>query len=331
MGIVRLAVDAMGGDYAPAEIVAGAVRGARDFDLRLILVGDSGSIHKELNGADTGGIEMEVVEAGDVIHMEEDPARAVRTRPEASINVACRLVMEGRADGVLTMGHTGAGMIAALFNFGRIPGVERPAAIVPFLGLCDNLFLVDVGANTQVRPKHLLQFALMGSAYARHAGGIPDPCVGLLSNGSEPNKGNKVGREAYKLLASAKGLNFGGNVEGHSMLSGNFNVIVTDGFSGNLVFKAAQGIIARLLSQVEAILPELPPDPASILREHLGKLQEINHYSHYGASSLLGVMHPMFIGHGRSKSAAVYHGMLTARRMIATNVVGKIQEALSVP
>jgi glycerol-3-phosphate acyltransferase PlsX len=329
MGVIRLAVDAMGGDFAPAEIVAGAVRGARDFNLGLSLVGDLEAIQQELDHLETNDVDFEIVHARDVIRMEDDPARAVRDHPDASINVSCRLVNEGRADGVLTMGHTGAGMIAALFNFGRISGVERPAAIVPFLGLREHLYLIDVGANTEVRPSHLLQFAQMGAAYAKYAGGIPNPCIGLLSNGAEPNKGNKVGREAYQLLANAKGLNFGGNVEGHTMLSGEFNLIVSDGFAGNLVFKAAQGIVARLLSQVEAILPELPPEPASILKIRLEEIREFNHYSHYGASTLLGVNHPMFIGHGRSRAQAVYHGMSTAGRMIAADVVGKIRDALS--
>jgi glycerol-3-phosphate acyltransferase PlsX len=329
MGVIRLAVDAMGGDHAPAEIVAGAIQGARDFGLGLSLVGDPDLVYRELSRFRLDDLNVEVVPACDVIRMDEEPSQAIRSRPEATINVACRLVLEGRADGVLTMGHTGAGMVAALFNFGRLPGLERPAAIVPFLGLRENLYLLDIGANSDVRPRHILQFAQMGAAYAEHAAGIPRPRVGLLSNGSEPNKGNKVGREAYALLAAAAGLNFIGNVEAHSLLVGEVNVVVSDGFAGNILLKTAEGLVAGLLGQMEALIPRLPPDAAEIVRNHLGELRACNHYARYGAAALLGVQHPIFIGHGRSKALAVRNGMATARRMIATDVVGKIRQALA--
>ena len=203
MGVIRIAVDAMGGDYAPGEIIAGAVQGAKDLDLGLVLVGDPHLIQPQLSELETDGLELEIAPSFDVIRMEEHPAQAVRARPDASINVACRLVLDGRADGVLSMGHTGAGMIAALLNFGRIPGVERPAALVPFLGLRKDLYLLDAGAITEVRPQHLLQFAHMGSAYAEYAAQIPSPRVALLSNGEEANKGNKIGQEAYTLLEAS--------------------------------------------------------------------------------------------------------------------------------
>ncbi len=329
MGVIRLAVDAMGGDFAPREIVAGALLGARQLGLELLLVGDPAAIQQELENADTRDVALVVVPADSVITMEENPAQAVRSRPEASINVACQLVLEGRADGVLTMGHTGAGMIAALFKFGRIPEVERPAAIVPLLGLRQDLFLVDAGANTEVHPKHLLQFAQMGSAYLKNAFGIQEPRVGLLSNGSEPNKGNAVGRQAYALLAEAEGLNFVGNVEGHSLLTSELNLIVADGFVGNVLLKSAEGIISAVLDQVEGILPQLSGEAAALLRSHVKYLRLCNDYARIGVSSLLGVQHPMFIGHGRSKATAVINGMATAQRVIVSDTISKIRQELT--
>lgn len=326
--MIRLAVDAMGGDYAPGEIIAGAVQGARALDMAVLLAGDPDAIQRELSKCDPTGLALEIAPAADEIHMDEDPSLAVRSRTEASINVACRLVLEGRADGVLTMGHTGAGMVAALLNFGRIPGVERPAVIVPLLGLREDLFLLDVGANADVRPSHLLQFARMGSAYAEYAGGISNPRVGLLSNGAEPNKGNQVGKAAYDLLSQAGDLNFAGNVEGHSILSGEVNVIVADGFAGNVLLKSSEGLVAALLSEVEGIGRELPPEAAIYFYKRIGELKARHHYSKYGAAALLGVQAPMFIGHGRSRAEAVVNAMVTARSMIAADVVGKIRQAM---
>jgi glycerol-3-phosphate acyltransferase PlsX len=325
MGIVRLAIDAMGGDFAPHEIVAGAVQGARRLGISVLLVGDPASIRTELEGMDCAGLAIEIVPASSVIGMHDNPTQAVRSQPEASINIACQLVLAGQAAGVLTMGHTGAGMIAALFTFGRIPGVERPAALVPLLGLREHLYLIDAGANTEVRPKHLLQFAQMGSIYLEQALGIPRPRVGLLSNGAEPNKGNAVGREAYALFEQASQLNFAGNIEGNSLWSGDINLIVTDGFTGNVLLKSTEGSVARLLSQVEEILPRLTGETADLLHTHIEELRQRNHYERHGVSTLLGVQHPMFIGHGRSKAEAVINGMATAQKVIASSAIASIR------
>jgi glycerol-3-phosphate acyltransferase PlsX len=329
MGMIRLAIDAMGGDFAPHEIVAGAVQGARQLGIKVLLIGDPDSIQAELNAMDYSGLEIEIAPADDVIGMHANPAEAVRSKPQASINIACQVVLEGRADGVVTMGHTGAGMIAALFKFGRIPGVERPAVIVPLLGLRENLYLIDAGANTEVRPKHLLQFAQMGSVYLEQAIGIPRPRVGLLSNGAESNKGNATGREAYPLLEQASGLNFAGNIEGNSLWSSNIDLIVADGFCGNLLLKSTEGTVKTLLTQVEEILPRLEAEQAELLKAHLLDLRLRNHYSRHGVSTLLGVRYPMFIGHGRSKAEAMVNGMATAKRVIASNTIASIGQAFS--
>jgi glycerol-3-phosphate acyltransferase PlsX len=327
--MIRLAIDAMGGDFAPHEIIMGAVHGARRLGLDVLLVGDPAIIQSELDRVECDGLRIETVPAGSVIGMHENPAQAVRSQPQASINIACQIVLEGKADGVVTMGHTGAGMIAALFKFGRIPGVERPAVIVPLLGLQEHLYLIDAGANTEVRPKHLLQFAQMGAIYVERAIGIPRPRVGLLSNGTEANKGNAVGREAYAMLEQAHGLNFAGNIEGNSLWSSDINLIVTDGFTGNVLLKSTEGSISTLLTQVEKILPRLTGEPADLLQAQMHDLRQRNHYSRHGVSTLLGVRHPMFIGHGRSKAEAVINGMATAQRVIASNAIASIQRAFS--
>ena len=329
MGMIRLGIDAMGGDFAPHEIVAGAVKGARQLGINVLLVGDPASIQAELDGLDCTDLAIEIVPAATAISMHANPAEAVRSHPQASINVACQMVLEGRADGVVTMGHTGAGMIAALFKFGRIPGVERPAVIVPLLGLREDLYLIDAGANTEVRPKHLLQFAQMGSIFVEQAIGIPQPRVGLLSNGIESNKGTATGREAFPLLEQASGLNFAGNIEGNSLWSSHINVIVADGFSGNVLLKSTEGTVKTLLTQVEEILPRLSVEQAELLKAHLLDLRQRNHYSRHGVSTLLGVRHPMFIGHGRSKAQAVVNGMATAQRVIASETIAKIGQAFA--
>ena len=215
MDAIHLAVDAMGGDHAPGEIVSGAVDGARELGIKVSLIGDPHAIEEELDKANAYDLPVSLIPASEVIHFDENPVIAVRAKPDASINVACRLVADGLADGALTMGHTGAGLVSAKMHFGSIKGVDRPAPIVPLLDLRKDLYLIDAGANTEVRPQNLLQFARMGSVYAQYAGGVPQPRVGLLSIGSEPNKGNKIGREAFSLLQAARDILFSGNIAGY--------------------------------------------------------------------------------------------------------------------
>ena len=329
MGNIRLAIDAMGGDYAPGEIVAGAIQGGRDYGVELLLVGDPAAIQNELSKYQTDDLTLSIIPAFDIIQMDDDPIKSVRTRFEASINVACRQVVEDKADGVLSMGHSGASIIAGSLHFGRIPGVERPAPVIPFLGLRENLYLTDAGANTDVLPRHLLQFALMGTAYLRHGVGLPSPRIGLLSNGSEPNKGNQVGKEAYSLLAKNKRINFIGNVEGHTIFTSDVDLVITDGFTGNVIIKTAEGIVQALLAQFEEVLRQLPPKALATISPHLGELHARNDYARIGASALLGVRRPLFFGHGRSNAIAVRNGIRMAVDMITADIVDKIRQAIS--
>lgn len=328
MGVVRLAIDAMGGDYAPAEIVAGVVEGARDFGLSLILVGDPDAIQRELARHSTDGLPLEVVPSSGAVRMEDDPVQSVRTRSETSINVACSLVLQGRADGVLSMGHSGASMVAGMLHFGLLPGVDRPALVAPLFGLRENLYLVDAGANTEVRPQHLLQFALMGAAYVECATGVARPRVALLSNGSETNKGNKVTKAAYPLLANESKLNFAGNIEGNRVLTSDVNVLVCDGFVGNIFFKSTEGVIESLLREVETLLTDLPPEMAAHLHPRLEALKERNDYATYGAAALVGLKQPLFMGHGHSRTRAVRNSLATVQKMIQQDVLGRISHIL---
>jgi glycerol-3-phosphate acyltransferase PlsX len=326
---VTIAIDAMGGDYAPKEIVPGALQGARDFGINILLVGDPAAIETELSNHDIKGINYSIVPSSDVIRMNEDPIKAIRSKPHSSINVACHQVLEGKADGVISMGHSGASIIAASVNFGRIPGVERPAPVIPFLGLREDLYLTDAGANTDVLPRHLLQFAKMGTAYLSHALGIQNPRVGLLSNGSEPNKGNQVGKEAYSLLKAEGDINFIGNIEGHSMFIGGVELVISDGFTGNVLIKTAEGIVQTLLAQFKDILASLSPEGLSTITPQVQALYARNDYSRVGAAALLGVQRPMFFGHGRSKAIAVRNGIGNAVKMITTDIIGKIRLSFS--
>ncbi len=319
---IRIAIDASGGDYAPSEIVAGAIDGARQHSIELVLVGRSEQIDEQLLKHDTKDLAIEIIDAPETIEMQEDPALAVRKKTSASIVVGCELVRDHRADAIISMGHTGAGMVAGLFTFGRLPGIDRPAGIVPYLGFKDT-FMIDVGANTEVQPRNLLQFAIMGSLYVERVMEIPNPKVGLLSNGSEPNKGNAVGKQAYPLLAASK-LNFVGNVEGHGVTHGEANVIVADGFAGNIALKLGEGFADEILNQVEHAAAPIDDK----LRGVLAKLREQHDYARIGAAPILGINGLLFIGHGRSKAPAVVSAIGLAVKSIESKLLEAIVEGL---
>ena len=234
--MIRVAVDAMGGDNAPGEIVAGALEAASP-EIRPILCGPA--------GLDTGGLEL--IEAPQTIAMDEKPADAVREKPDSSLVACCRAVADGKADVALSAGNTGAMLAASLVHIRRLPGVRRPAIAVVLPSRRGPSVLVDAGANAEARPEHLLQFGQMGAIFAREILDIPQPEVRLLSIGEEPEKGSKLTREAHELLAAADELDFRGNVESRALLEGAGDVIVTDGFTGNVSLKLLEGTIKSLL------------------------------------------------------------------------------------
>jgi glycerol-3-phosphate acyltransferase PlsX len=318
---VRIALDAMGGDRAPAEPVAGAVQAARELGLSVVLVGPEAVVAAELRRHRSQGLPIEIVHAPGVIDMAEHPVQAVRRQPEASLNVAARLVHEGTADAMVSAGNTGAAMVAALFGLGRLPGVERPALAASFPTARGRCLILDVGANAECRPEHLCQFGQLGERYARAMLGISRPKVGLLSNGEEPSKGSKLIQEAHQLLA-AQDLSFIGNLEGKDVPPGVADVVVCDGFVGNVMIKFAEGIgeFTFGLLREEIGRSRLGMLGALLLRPALRRIKRRVDYQEYGGAPLLGVKGVVIIAHGRSSARAIRNALAVADRAAAAQV-----------
>ena len=322
----RIALDAMGGDRAPRDIVAGAVAAAREDGHELLLVGQPEAIERELArlGGKPPGIEL--VAAPDVIGTDEEPVRAVRAKPESSIVVGLDLVRSGRASGFVSAGNTGAVMTAALFGLRRIRGVERPALATLYPTLQGTCLLVDVGANADCRPEQLVQFAIMGAIYLEKALDRPNPRVGLLSIGEEDTKGNALVRDAHALLRSAP-INFVGNIEGKDIPRHAADVVVMDGFTGNVVLKVGESaamFVKELLSQ------EARRDPLSLLgglllQPALRRVGRRVDYDEYGGAPLLGVDGVVAKAHGRSSVKAIRNALRVARHAVEANLVEAIR------
>jgi phosphate acyltransferase len=325
--MIWIAVDAMGGDYAPRHVVDGALAAARHFDLGVALVGPSALLEAELlRHPDADRDRTRIVEAADVITMGESPAAALRRKPGASIRIAADLVARGEAAALFSAGHTGATVMAAHGAFGMLPGVDRPAlaATLPTRGTRPAV-LLDVGASVECRPHHLLQFAAMGSVYARVAFGIEAPRVGLLSIGEEATKGNELTRDAHRLLKDAP-LAFVGNLEARRVFHGDADVIVCDGFTGNVALKISEGLVEI----VEALLgDELSTTMtarvgSSLTRRTLRHFRRRVDYSEYGGAPLLGVAGVTIVGHGRSSPKAVRNAVAMAYRFASEHVIQRV-------
>ena len=327
---MNIALDVMGGDYAPAEIVAGAVEGARRYGVTVSLVGKADLIQAELAKYKTSGLQLPIVPASQVIEMGDKPAKAVRSKSDSSMVVACELVRRGEAQAFVTAGNTGGALAAGILQIGRIKGILRPALVAPFptkKGFC---VVLDVGANADVRPEHLPQFAIMGSVYAKEVLGIANPTVRILSNGEEEGKGNQLVINATSLLTQTAGINFQGNVESKEIVEGLVDVVVTDGFSGNIFIKTAEAT-AQLLQRVMA--EELRRDLISTLGALLAKaaLRRVRKRmddSELGGAVLLGLKGLVVVGHGRSKAHAVQHAIRVAKQGIEQDILGNIQRAV---
>ncbi len=308
-----LALDAMGGDFAPRETVAGALLAASE-GVPVVLVGDEARLKEEL---ERQGGTLPIVHAPEFISMAEH-ATEVRKKRQASIVVATRLVKEGEASAVVSMGHTGATMASALFVLGRVRGIERPALLaeLPAHTPSGKVHVIDAGANADVKPRQLLQFATMGSAYAEHVYAIERPRVGLLSIGEEPTKGNRLVLEAHALLEKSD-LNFVGNVEGRDIMNGKADVVVCDGFVGNVVLKLAEGEAKAIFRWLKEALEQSTKAKlgALLLKDALKRLVARLDPAEYGAMPLLGVKGPVFIGHGASDKKAVKNALLRAAAM----------------
>jgi len=322
---VRIALDGMGGDNAPQEVVLGAAQAARDLGVEVFLVGLPERIQPLLESHP----ELRFVPASQVVEMNEHPAQAVRRKPDSSLSVCARLAKQGKVDGWASAGNSGGILAAALFLQGRIRGVERPAlgTVVPTAG--QPAYLVDVGANVDSRPEYLVQFARMGCVYAREILGRPEPRVGLLSNGEEAGKGDQLVRDTRPRLAAA-GLNFCGNVEPKEVLSGRVDVVVADGFAGNLVIKTAEAtaeLIFRALRQ-EILSSATGKVGGLLIRGGVRRLRDRLDWREFGGAPLLGIDGIAVVGHGRSDARAIRNAIRVAKQAAETDLIGKIRGAV---
>jgi glycerol-3-phosphate acyltransferase PlsX len=316
----------MGGDFAPAEIVKGAVLASQDQDIELILVGNTDQIERELAKYKEKG-KLPVVAASEVICMNEHPAQAVKNKKDASINVAVCLVKEGKADAVISAGSTGALMAASLFKLGRIPGIERPAIATEFPLPSGKVLLLDMGANTDCKPKHLQQFAIMGNLFAKHVMHIENPRVGLLNIGEEKEKGNELTRESWPLLKELP-INFVGNVESKEILQGKADVIVCDGFVGNLILKFGESLGVSVFQMLKSELSQgvLNKVGLTFLLPALLKLRKKVTYDEYGGAPLLGINGTVFKAHGRARAAAIKNAIRETVEAVKGDMASKLKE-----
>lgn len=328
-----IAVDAAGGDYAPHEIVKGAVKAAGEYEVEVALVGKKKVLHV-LAGRHLKKQGVSIVQASQIIEPNESPIKAIRSKPDSSIVVGVNLVKEGKASAFVSAGNTGAVLGAALFGLGKIKGIERPAiACVMDITPSTPVLLIDAGANVECRPNHLVQFAEMGFVFSKHVLGISEPRVGLLSNGAEETKGSQLVLDSYPLLKKAKHLNFIGNVEGHDILKVMADVVVTDGFTGNIVLKTIEGMSDTFLGsarQVGQVISSAYHFRGRDLLRDLGLGSWVNRidYREYGGACLLGVNGNVIIAHGRSQAKTIKNAIGIAKHMAEENIAQVIKEEI---
>ncbi|MFM7560709.1 phosphate acyltransferase PlsX [Cylindrospermopsis raciborskii] len=330
---VRIAIDAMGGDYAPAEIVAGALRAKEELGVHILLVGDPQQIEAVIP-LKSNRLGIEIVPAQDTIGMDEEPLSAVRRKRGASVNVAMDLVKNNQADAIFSAGHSGAAMASALLRLGRLPGIDRPAigTVFPTIKAGKPVLILDVGANVDCRPKFLEQFAVMGSIYSQYVLGISEPKVGLLNIGEEENKGNEAAVRAHELLRENTQINFSGNAEGRDVLSGEFDVIVCDGFVGNVLLKFAEAVGGVILQILREELPQgiRGQIGTAILKPNLKRVKQRMDHAEHGGALLLGVNGICFIGHGSSQAPSIFSAIRMAKEAVDNQVLERLQSKYEV-
>ncbi|EKX95440.1 phosphate acyltransferase PlsX [Selenomonas sp. oral taxon 138] len=329
---MRIAVDAMGGDFAPKEIVRGAVEAAKKYDCEIVLVGDEKQIRAELHGEDPASLRISIVHASEVIGMNEHPAEAVRSKKDSSVVVATRLVKDGSCDAVFSAGSTGAAVAAAQLILHRIRGVGRPAIATPMPTPDGVTLMLDSGANVDSKPEHLVQSGVMGSLYAQYVFGIEHPRVGLLNIGEEETKGNEQVKETYQLLKVEPNIHFCGNAEGRDVPKGNFDVVICDGFVGNVVLKFAEGLAKTILGLIQeeirgaGLMAKLG---ALLLMPTLRRLGKRLDVREYGGAPLLGVNGCCVIGHGSSDAKSVASAIGVTVDYVNGKVLDQIRDALA--
>jgi phosphate acyltransferase len=332
--MVTIAVDAMGGDHAPKAEVDGSIRAARALGVRIILVGKEDVLRRELEQhQDLQGLPIEIHHASEQVTMEDSVAKAVRSKRDSSIRVASRLVRDGLAQGMVSAGNTGAVMATAKMVQGMLPGVDRPALASAFPTLKGTpVVVVDVGANVDCSPRMLAQFAVMGDIYSRVAFRKPRPRVGLLSIGEEEHKGNELTRAATPLL-KALPIHFIGNVEGGDIFTGELDVIVCDGFVGNITLKISESVAQHIAGMLrKALTSTLAAQVGAMLsRNAFQQFKKQIDYSEYGGAPLLGVRGVAIIGHGKSNANAIKNAIRVAAELVRGKVTEKIEQELALP
>jgi glycerol-3-phosphate acyltransferase PlsX len=326
---MRIAIDAMGGDDAPATIVDGALVAARRLQVGLLLVGDAGRIRRELaRHPGAAALDVEVLDTPECIEMAEPAASALRRKRRASIRLAAEAVRDGRAAAIFSAGNTGATVMAAIATFPRLPAIDRPALATLIPTKQNPAVLLDSGASVECRPQHLVQFALMGSAYARIALACDRPRVGLLSIGEEEGKGNELTREAHQLLKTAA-VHFVGNVEGRHVYAGDVDVIVCDGFTGNITLKISEGLVDAVETLLHAELQSTFGAQIGYLlsAQAFRRFRKRVDYAEYGGAPLLGIDAICIVGHGRSSPKAVRNAVTMAARAVQEGLIAKLVSA----
>jgi glycerol-3-phosphate acyltransferase PlsX len=329
--MITIAVDAMGGDHAPRPEIEAAVLAAREFGVRVLLVGQPAAVKHELGRHARRGLALEIVPASEAITMKDSPIQAFRKKKDSSVHVAARLVRVGQADGLVSAGNTGAVMAVARFLLGTLPSVDRAALAAPFPTMRGGAsVLLDVGANVDSKAAHLEQFAVMGEMYYRAIFGTRRPKVGLLSIGQEEMKGNELTREAHARLKRLP-LNFVGNVEGRDVFAGNVDVIVCDGFIGNVALKISEGVAQLIVGLLkEALRSTLTAQVGSLLsRRAFEDFKKKIDYSEYGGAPLLGVRGVTVIAHGSSNANAIKNAIRVAAELARAKMNEKIEHELS--
>lgn len=326
---MRIAIDAMGGDDAPRSIIDGALVAARHHQIGLLLVGDRARVARELSrhpGA--GSLDVQILDTPDAIAMSETASAALRRKPRASIRLAAEAVRDRRAAAMFSAGHTGATVMAAIGTFGRLAGVDRPALATIIPTKQRPAVLLDSGANVECRPQHLVQFALMGAAYARVAFGCGNPRVGLLSVGEEEGKGNELTRDAHQLLKAAP-VNFTGNIEGRHVYAGEADVIVCDGFTGNITLKISEGLVETIEALLHAELQSTFGTRVGYLLsgQAFRRFRKRVDYSEYGGALLVGIDQICVVGHGRSSPKAVSNAVTMAVRAVRERLIERLSVA----
>lgn len=326
-----IAVDAMGGDLGPSVVVPGAIEAARQTGAKILLVGNEATLDGELNRLSPSGVELEIVHAPEVAGMDEKPSDILRRKKNASIQVACRLVRDGAAQGVVSAGHSGASVACGMFIMGRIPGVERPALASLLPTEKEPVVLLDVGATVDCKPYNIFQFGLMGDAFARDILNKESPRVGLLSIGEEEGKGNSQVKEAYELFKMAQNLNFSGNIEGRDLFTGEMDVAVCDGFVGNVALKLSEGLglsLSRVLKRELLNSGFLPKLGSLLAKSAFRRFAKVVDYAEYGGAPLLGLQNISIVCHGRSNAKAICNATRMATLFVEKETNKRLMETI---